>query len=88
MSKRTASAIALALAAAALATSWSQTFVEQVRLRSGAAEGINSFIEATPTQVAQLPRDRSIALSTYLFAGAVAFLALASFFVLFFHRQG
>jgi uncharacterized protein involved in exopolysaccharide biosynthesis len=72
--------------AAALASSWSQVFVEQVRERTGTAEGPNSFIEATRTQVAQVPRDRSIALSTYLFVGAVAFLALGSFFVLFFSK--
>ena len=72
--------------AAALASSWSQSFVEQVRLQTGIAEGPNSFIEATRTQVAQVPRDRSISLSTYLFVGAVAFLALASFFVLFFSK--
>jgi len=72
--------------AAALASTWSQMFVEQVRQQSGTAEGPNSFIEATRTQVAQLPRDRSIALSTYLFVGAVAFLALGSFFVLFFSK--
>jgi capsular polysaccharide biosynthesis protein len=70
--------------AAALASTWSQVFVEQVRLQTGIAEGPNSFIEATRTQVAQVPRDRSISLSTYLFVGAVAFLAISSFFVLFF----
>jgi capsular polysaccharide biosynthesis protein len=70
--------------AAALASSWSQVFVEQVRLQTGTAEGPNSFIETTRTQVAQVPRDRSISLSTYLFIGAVTFLAVASFFILFF----
>jgi len=72
--------------AAALASAWSQVFVEQVRLQTGTAQGLNSFIEATRTQIAQLPRDRSIAISTYLFVGAIAFLAMASFFVLFFNK--
>jgi len=72
--------------AAALASNWSQVFVEQVRLQTGTAEGPNSFIEATRTQVAQVPRDRSISLSTYLFIGAIAFLAFSSFFVLFFSK--
>jgi capsular polysaccharide biosynthesis protein len=72
--------------AAALASSWSQVFVEQVRLQTGTAAGPNSFIEATRTQVAQVPRDRSISLSTYLFIGAIAFLAISSFFVLFFSK--
>lgn len=73
--------------AAALASSWSQVFVEQVRQQIETAEGPNSFIEATRTQVAQLPRDRSISLSTYLFVGAIAFLAIGSFFVLFFSKS-
>lgn len=74
--------------AAALASAWSQGFVEQVRLQTGKLDGLNSFIEATQTQTAQFPRDRSISISTYLFVGAVAFLAIASFFVLFFLKPG
>lgn len=70
--------------AAALASRWAQVFVEQVHLQVGAAQGLNAFIQATPTQVAQLPTERSVSLSTYLFVGAVVFLAFASFFVLFF----
>ena len=70
--------------AASLASTWSQVFVEQVRLRTGLLEGPNEFIEATRTQMAQMPRDRSLSLSTYLFVGAILFLAISSFFVLFF----
>lgn len=73
--------------AAHLASAWSQTFIEQVRLQTGTAEGPNSFIEVTQTQTAQFPRDRSNLLSTYLFVGAVVFLALGSFFVLFFRPK-
>jgi hypothetical protein len=72
--------------AAALASRWAQVFVEQVHLRTGTAEGLNSFIEATQTQVAQPPRDRSISLSTYLFVSAIAFLAVSSFLILFFNK--
>ncbi len=72
--------------AAALVSTWAQAFVDQVRLQTGTAEGPNAFIEATQTQTAQVPRDRSDSLSTYLFVGALAFLALASFLVLFLHR--
>ncbi len=75
------------LRAAALASRWSQAFVEKVRLQVGTTNGLNSFIEATQTQAAQAPRDRSISLSTYLFVGAVAFLAVSSFLVLFFHKS-
>lgn len=70
--------------AASLASAWAQVFVEQVQFRTGATDGPNAFIEAARTQAAQSPRDRSIPISTYLFVGAVAFLAIASFFVLFF----
>jgi len=72
--------------AAAFASTWAQVFVEQVRSQTGTAEGPNAFVEATQTQVAQLPRDRSISISTYLFLGAVVFLAIGSFVVLFFSK--
>jgi len=72
--------------AAALASGWAQAFVEKVRLQVGAAQGLNAYIEATETQVAQTPRDRSVSLSTYLFVSAVAFLAISSFFILFFDK--
>jgi capsular polysaccharide biosynthesis protein len=72
--------------AAALASTWSKVFSEQVRFRKGTTDGPNSFIDASQTQVAQSPRNRSIALSTYLLVGAVVFLAIGSFFVLFFNK--
>lgn len=71
--------------AALLASTWSQVFVEQVRLRTGLLEGPNEYIEVTRTQTAQIPRDHSLDLSTYLFVGAIVFLAMGSFLVLFFH---
>jgi hypothetical protein len=36
------------------------------------------------TQTARLPLERSVPISTYLFVGAIAFLTIASFLVLFF----
>ena len=72
--------------AAALASTWSQVFVEQVRSRAGVEDGPNSFIEATQTRTAQLPVDRSLSLSTFLFVGAIVFLAIGSFLVLFLNR--
>ena len=72
--------------AALLASTWSQLFVEQIRLRQGVFTGPSSFIDATRTQIAQAPRERSIDLSTYLFVGAVVFLSVSSFFVLFFGK--
>jgi capsular polysaccharide biosynthesis protein len=73
--------------AAALASAWARIFVQQVRLQTGTATGLNSFIQATQTQTAQLPVDRSLSVSTYLFVGAIAFLAVASFLVLFVRRS-
>ena len=72
--------------AAALASAWSQVFVEQVRSRTEILEGPNAFIEATRTQTAQMPRDRSLSFSTYLFVGAILFLAISSVLVLFLHK--
>ena len=69
--------------AAALASAWSQVFVNQVRFRAGSENGPSSFIVATLTQAAQIPRDRSIPLSTYLLVGAIVFLTVTSFLVLF-----
>jgi capsular polysaccharide biosynthesis protein len=72
--------------AATLASTWAAVFVEQVRAQAGTAEGPNALIEATRTQAAQFARDRSLSLSTYLFVGAIVFLAVGSFFVLFFSK--
>ena len=72
--------------AEAIASTWAQVFARQVRSRAAAAEGLNSFIEATVTQTAQLPVERSVPVSTYLFVGAIVFLTGASFLVLFFMK--
>jgi capsular polysaccharide biosynthesis protein len=69
--------------AAAIASAWAQVFAGQVSQRVETTDGLNSFIEATMTQTAQLPVERSVPMSTYLFVGAIAFLAVASFLVLF-----
>lgn len=69
--------------AASLATLWAQYFAEQVRFQAGADNGLNAFIQANVTQIAQTPVDRSISISTYLFVGAVAFLFFGSLIVLF-----
>jgi len=69
--------------ASSIASLWTQSFVTQVRARTAAAEGLNSFIEVTVTRDAQAPIQRSLPLSTYLFTGAIVFLALGSLVVLF-----
>jgi len=73
--------------AAAIASAWAQVFARQVGERVTASDGLNSFIEATVTQTAQLPLERSVPISTYLFVGAIAFLTITSFLILFFIRS-
>jgi len=70
--------------AAALASAWARVFVNQVGAQSATAEGPNALIDAIVTQTAQLPIERSVSISAYLFVGAIGFLAIASFLVLFF----
>ncbi|MFT3892300.1 MAG: hypothetical protein QM730_11755 [Anaerolineales bacterium] len=70
--------------AQSLASAWSLAFANEVRSRVTSAQGLNSFIEVNVTQAANLPVERSIALSTYLFTGAIGFLAFASIIILFF----
>ncbi len=67
-----------------LASSWALTFEEQARRRIAEASDLSSFIELEATQTDNLPVVRSVALGAYLFAGAVVFLVIASFIVLFF----
>ena len=69
--------------ATSIASAWANVFVVQVRSQMAAATGPNSFIETTVTQTAQTPIERSVSISTYLFVGAVSFLAVGSFVVLF-----
>jgi len=72
--------------AAALATAWANNFAEQVRFQAASAQGLNSFIEATVTRIAAAPVERSMAISLYIFVGAVVFLMVGSIFVLFFNK--
>ncbi len=72
--------------AATLASIWATQFAEQVRSQVASAEGLNAFIEATVTQTAPRPVERSVSLSLYIFAGAVIFLMIGSIVVLFVSR--
>ncbi len=67
-----------------LASMWAVVFQREVTAQVASAQGLNSFIEASVTQSANLPVERSVALSTYLFTGVIGFLALAAILVLFF----
>ena len=72
--------------AATLASIWATQFAEQVRSQVASAEGLNAFIEATVTQTASRPVERSVSLSLYIFAGAVIFLMIGSIVVLFVNK--
>ena len=67
-----------------LAAAWAYAFTEQTREDINTSTGLNSFIEVVVTQGENVPVERSISLSEYLLAGAIGFLLLSSFFVLFF----
>jgi capsular polysaccharide biosynthesis protein len=73
--------------AAAIASAWSQAFADQARTKIGQSDGLNSFIQIDVTQSADLPVERSASVSTYLLTGVLAFMALAVFGVLFFHKN-
>ena len=67
-----------------LASEWALIFVEKVKENVANSAGLNSFIQVDATQTENLPVERSVSLSAYLFAGAISFLFLSSLFVLFF----
>ena len=67
-----------------LAGSWAQAFAARVTENVANSTDLNSFIQVEVKQAENLPVERSTALSEYLFAGAIGFLLLSSFFILFF----
>ena len=67
-----------------IAAAWALIFVEEVKENVANSAGLNSFIQLEATQTENLPVERSVSLSAYLFAGAIGFLFLSSLFVLFF----
>lgn len=68
--------------AEALASAWATAFAEKAQAEIEAGN-LNDFIKLEVTQSANLPKERTIPLANYLLAGAMAFLLLAVFFVLF-----
>jgi hypothetical protein len=67
-----------------IVAAWALIFVEKVKENVANSAGLNSFIQVDATQTENLPVERSVSLSVYLFAGAISFLFLSSLFVLFF----
>jgi hypothetical protein len=67
-----------------IAAAWALIFVEKVKENVANSAGINSFIQVDATQTENLPVERSVSMSVYLFSGAISFLFLSSLFILFF----
>lgn len=65
-----------------LASIWANAFVEKIQseIETG---NINSFVKIEVTQSEELPKERSIPLSSYLLTGSSGFLLLAVFIILF-----
>ncbi len=69
-----------------IASTWARLFTEEVNKKAAASDGLNPFIRVEPAQVENLPTERSLPLSTYLLVGAIGFLAVSAFAVLFFGK--
>jgi capsular polysaccharide biosynthesis protein len=71
----------------ALASAWAQAFADQVKTEVVAAStsGLEPYITVNADQTQNIPTKRLFSVSTYLFAGAIAFLMLSALIVLFFH---
>ncbi len=72
--------------ASALASAWALAFTAQVQAQVDAQTGLNSFIRVEAVQVQDIPVERRVRQGAYLLAGALGFLALSAFLVLFFVR--
>ena len=71
----------------ALASAWAQAFANQVHTEviASATSGLESYITVDADQTQNIPIRRLFSVSTYLFVGAVVFLALSALVFLFFH---
>ena len=70
-----------------IAAWWAMSFTDGVEERVANSQGLNGFIQVEATQMKDPPVERSVPLGTYLFSGALAFLALSALGVLFFNRS-
>jgi capsular polysaccharide biosynthesis protein len=71
---------------AAIANTWVNAFVGQVQAQTSSADGLNAFIELSPTRMASTPFERSVPQSLYIFIGAFVFLTIGSIVFLFFSK--
>ncbi len=68
--------------AESLVAAWAEAFVAKTQTEIDAGN-INEFVKLEATQSRNLLEERSVPLSSYLFAGSIGFLTLAVFVVLF-----
>ena len=69
-----------------IASTWARLFTDEVNAKAATSDGLNPFIRVEPAQVENLPSERSVPQSTYLLIGAITFLAISAFVVLFFGK--
>lgn len=69
-----------------IASTWARLFTDEVNAKVAASDGLNPFIRVEAVQVENLPSERSLPQSTYLLIGAIGFLAVSAFVVLFFSK--
>ncbi len=71
----------------ALASAWAQAFADQVKTEviASATSGLEPYITVSADQTQNIPTKRLFSISTYLFVGAIAFMALSALIVLFLH---
>lgn len=70
--------------ARSLASAWARAFAERAQENIAQSQGLNSFIEVTVTQAAELPAARSVPLAAYLLAGMLGLAFIGAFVFLFF----
>lgn len=71
--------------AADLASAWAQAFAASVQAEvAKPSSGLEQYIAVLPTQAQNPPAHRRASMSTYMFVGALTFLAVSALFVLFF----
>jgi capsular polysaccharide biosynthesis protein len=69
-------------AADSLASKWTESFVQKVQAEINDGD-VNEFVRLEATQSTNLPVERSLPLSAYLFAGSMGLLTLGVFILLF-----
>ena len=71
----------------ALASAWAKAFTDQVHAEviASSATGLEPYITVNADQTQNIPTRRLFSVSTYLFVGALAWMALSALLVLFLH---